>query len=134
MSYQSDIYLAVIGDEYVSGLIGGRFFWDIADGSEAVPPYIVAQTISDSGETDYDGTRGLSFPLIQFSAWAKTKLAAVDIIDGLTLAIEGKTLLGDSGCSLSFSNRASTFDPSTRFFGEILDLRGAISLQPPTQN
>ncbi len=95
MSYHEDIYQAVLNSAALAALIEDRFCWDVADGSTLVP-YIVAQTISDSGETDHDGTRDLSFPLIQVTAWAKTKAEAVAIMRAWKADLEGVDIPGTS--------------------------------------
>lgn len=126
MSYESDIYDAVAASTALHALIGDRFSWDIADG-DTVTPYIVAQTISDAGETDHDGKREISFPLIQFSAWAKTKAEAIAVMATFKTAMEGKTLTGYANVSLSFAGQNSSYDPETRLFGQIHDYRAAIT-------
>ena len=124
MSYQSDIYDAVIASTSLAALIGDRFAWDIADGTTATP-YIVAQTISADGETDHDGTRTWSFPLIQFSCWAATKAQAIAVMAAFRAALEGVTLPGTSHVSLSYSGEQSSRDPETRLFGELMDYRAS---------
>ena len=123
MSYQSDIYDAVVAGATLSPLIGNRFFWDIADG-DAVAPYIVAQTVSTLSENTNDGNRSLSFPLIQFSIWAKTKVAVIAITAALKTDIEGITLPGSSSTSLSFSSSNSTYETDTKLYGELVEYRG----------
>lgn len=126
MSYEADIYAVVQATSALTTLIGTRFFWDIADGS-AVAPYIVAQTISDSGETDHDGDRSISFPLIQFSCWAKTKVEALAVMAAFKTAMEGVTLAGSSATSLSFAGQNSSYDRDTKLYGQIHDYRAAIT-------
>jgi hypothetical protein len=122
MSYQSDINDAIADNVPLTALIGTGFSWDIAD-PETSPPYLIAQTISSDGTTDFDGNRGVSFPLVQFSAWATSKAAAITIISTLKTAIEGQNLPGSSNSSLSFAGENSTRDPQTKLYGEIVDYR-----------
>lgn len=124
MSYQSDIYAAISDSEPLSALIGDRFFWDAADASTATP-YLVAQTVSSDGQTDFDGNREVSFPLIQFTAWAKTKEVAIGIMSYFRTEMEGVNLPGPSNVSLSFAGEQSTRDPITKLYGEIIDLRAS---------
>jgi hypothetical protein len=124
MSYQSDINDAISDSEILTDLIGDRFFWDVADDG-ASQPFIVAQTISTDGDTCHDGTRDWSFPLIQFSAWASTKVAAIGLASAIRGEIEGVTLPGNSKVSLSFSNQNSTRDQETKLYGEIIDYRAS---------
>ncbi|GAA5124665.1 DUF3168 domain-containing protein [Luteolibacter yonseiensis] len=124
MSYQSDIYEAIKASAPLTALIGDRFFWDVAD-SSTTTPYIVAQTVSNDGETDFDGFRDVSFPLIQFSAWAKTKQDAIEIMSKFRTGLEGRNLPGASDVSLSFAGEQSTRDPVTKLYGEIIDYRAS---------
>lgn len=127
MSYESDITAFILASPSLAAVIGDRFFWDIADGTTATP-YVVAQTVSDDGETPHDGRRGASFPTIQFSCWATTKAAAVNLGELLRRELEGVQLPGDSFCSLSFQNRVSTYDTTTRLFGIQIDFRASHQL------
>lgn len=127
MSYEADIYRAVKDCSPLWDAIGGRFMWDIADPSTS-SPYIVAQTVSDSGETDFDGTRDISFPTVQFTCWATTKQRAIEIMAIFRDNLEGYDLPGDSRCSLGFSNRFSTYDPTARLFGIILQYKASLQL------
>jgi hypothetical protein len=122
MSYEKDITAAILANTPLVREIGDRFFWDIADGATA-PPYIVAQTVSDDGETPHDARRGVSFPTVQFSTWAKTKAEAVRISEILRSEFEGTPIAGESECVLLFANRTSNYDQTTRLFGIVLDFR-----------
>ena len=122
MSYQEDIVTAILADAPLTALIGTRIFADAADAKQP-GSYLVYQTISVSGETLFDGTRDVKFPLVQFTAWAASKAAAIAITKALATAIEGRDLPGDSNASLSFSNEQSTRDPQTKLFGEIIEFR-----------
>ena len=122
MSYQSDINAAIADDAPLTALIGTGFSWDIAD-PETSPPYLIAQTISSDGTTDFDGNREVSFPLVQFTAWATGKASAIAIISALKTAIEGFDLPGDSNASLSYAGENSTRDPQTKLYGESVDYR-----------
>ena len=122
MSYQSDIYTAIQASTALTALIGNRFFWDIADGTTA-PPYIVAQTISTSGETDLSGGRAVSFPLVQFSCWARGKAEAIAIMSTFKTEMEGRNLPGTSNASLGFSGDQSSYDTATKLYGELYDYR-----------
>jgi hypothetical protein len=127
MSYQADIYAAVLASGTISELIGDRFSWDIAD-ADTLAPYIVAQTISDDGETPLDGTRELAFPSIQFACWASTKAEAIAIMAAWKTEMEGIDLPGDAGVSLGFSSQNSSYDTATRLFGEICDYKASCKL------
>lgn len=122
MSWQSDIFDAIQGNAALTELIGDRFSWDIADGSTATP-YLVAQVVSGSGETNFDGNRPDVFPLIQLTAWATGKASAIAIIATLKSEIEGKDLPGANNVSLGYSGENSTYDRTTRLYGEIIDYR-----------
>lgn len=122
MSYQSDINDAIADNAPLTALIGTGFSWDIAD-PETSPPYLVAQTITGDGQTDFEGNREISFPLVQFTAWATRKASAIAIISALKTAIEGRDLPGDSNASLSYSSENSTRDPQTKLYGESVDYR-----------
>ena len=122
MSYQSDIVDAIKANSPLAAIIGARVFADVAPGG-TVAPYIVYQTISDVGETPFDGIRSVTFPLVQFSCWATTKAGAVALSAALKTAIEGKNLPGSSNSSLGFSNQLSDRDQQTKLFGEIIDYR-----------
>jgi hypothetical protein len=124
MSYQSDINNAVAASSTLYGLIGNRFFWDIAD-DDATAPFLVAQTISTDGETCHDGTRDWEFPLIQFSAWAATKAESIEIGSAIKRDLEGVELMGASRVSLSYSGTNSTRDQETKLYGEIIDYRAS---------
>jgi hypothetical protein len=121
MSYQSDIFDAIQDSTALTALIGDRFCWDIADASTPTP-YLVAQTVSDNGETAFDGSRGVSFPLVQFTAWSPSKAQCIAVISALK-DIEGENLSGPSEVSLGFSGGNSTFDSVTKFYGEIVEYR-----------
>lgn len=124
MSYQSDIFDAIQASAALTALIGDAFFWDVADPAPT-GPYIVAQVISGNGETDFDGDRSISFPLIQFSAWAKTKTAAIDLASTLRREMEGRNLPGESNVSLGYSGEGSTYERDTKLFGESIDYRAS---------
>jgi hypothetical protein len=125
MSYEADIFRAIKECSALWTAIGGRFSWDIADSSTSAP-YIVAQTVSENGETTFSGTRGASFPTIQFSCWAKGKSEAVRIMQIFRENLEGYNLPGDSMTSLGFDSRTSSYDPDTRLFGIILRYRASV--------
>lgn len=126
MNFEADILSAMLSNTGITGLVGTRIAWDIADGSWQAP-YIVCQTVSEDGDPDLSGDVGVSFPLVQFACWAATRGSATEIgqavIDGLTK----QTLNGDAGCVLTFSNRVSTFDEQARLYGVTIDLRVAIN-------
>lgn len=122
MSYQSDIYDAIIANGPVSAIVGTKVFADVAPGN-ATPPFIVYQTISEAGTTAWDGDRLVSFPLVQFSCWSAGKASAIALASALKTAIEGRDLPGSSNASLSFSNQTSTRDQQTKLFGEQIDYR-----------
>lgn len=125
MSYEADIFRAVKECASVWSVIGGRFSWDIADATTA-PPYIVAQTTSDTGPTTHAGERGATFPTIQFSCWAKSKSQAIQIMDDFREGVEGFDLPGDSLVSLTFSNRNSTYDSTARLYGIVCQYRASV--------
>lgn len=125
MSWQSDITAAVTGSSALTTLIGDRFSWDVADGTQAAAPFLVAQVISADGETDFSGVRSLVFPLIQFTAWATSKEQAIGIIATLAREIEGRNLPGDNNVSLGYAGEQSTRDPQTKLYGEIIDYRAS---------
>ncbi len=106
----------------LGGLIGDHVSWDIADG-EVAAPYLVAQTVSGNGDTTHDGDRSLTFPLVQFTAWAKTKVGAIAIMSAFRREIEGRELPGASKVSLTYGGEMSTRDPDTKLFGETRDYR-----------
>ena len=120
MSYETDINDAVLSSPLLSDLIDDRFSWEFADG-ETVAPFIVAQTISTDGETTHDGAREISFPLIQFSCWGRTKIEAISMRDALKRDLEGITLPGSSETTLIFQASNSTRDQDTKLYGEIID-------------
>ena len=124
MSYQADIYAAVLAAPSLVALIGDRFSWDIADG-DTVAPYIVAQTISDGSETAHDRTRSLAFPIIQVSCWAKTKAESIALARAWKIAIEGVELPGTSKTSIGFTNENSSYDSETKLYGTLLDYRAS---------
>jgi hypothetical protein len=126
MSYQRDIYEAVMASGDLVDLIGDRFSWDIADPSTATP-YIVAQTISDSSETAFDGVRGVSMPLIQISCWATTKAESIAVMKKFKHDMEGVELNGSSGTSLGFSGENSSYDSASKLFGTIYDYRASVT-------
>jgi hypothetical protein len=122
MTCEADITTAILAAAPITALIGQRFYWDIADARTAAP-YVVAQTVSESGETPHDGQRGTAFATIQFAAWAATKAAANNTAETLRATVEGQLLPGTTQCALTFQGRNSTYDPTTRLFGVIVDLR-----------
>ena len=122
MSWQEDVVAAILDDETLVDLIDDRIYADIAPG-EAVAPFIVYQQISEEGETMFDGSRDVIFPLVQFSCWAKTKLAAINLAVALRNAVEGFNLPGNSLASLGFSNQESDRDEQTKLFCERIDYR-----------
>lgn len=124
MSWQADIYAAVQASNALVALIGNRFSWDIADGS-TVAPYLVAQAISGSGTTDHGGKRELSFPLIQITAWAATKAAAIAVIATVKNELEGINLPGPANVSLAYAGEQSTYDRESKLYGEIIEFRAS---------
>lgn len=124
MSIESDINNAILNSGDLNTLIGSRFSWDIADGGTS-PPFCVAQTISNDSDTTHDGDRSLSFPLIQFSFWAKTKLEAVAAAAAFRQSMEGQTLPGSSQTTLKHAGELSSYDSETKLFGHLVDYRAA---------
>jgi hypothetical protein len=122
MTCEPDITTAVLASAPLAALIGTRFFWDLAD-AKTRAPYLVAQTVSEDGETPHDGQRGTAYATIQFSAWATTRQSSNAIAETLRAAVEGVTLPGVTKCVLTFSNRNHNYDTTTRLFGTVLDLR-----------
>ena len=120
MPYQSDIFAALNGDSALTAIIGGRIYADVAD-AKAVAPYVVFQTITTGGENAHNGERRLCFPLVQFSCWAKTKGAAVELGAAVAAILDGQTVNGNSDCSFQFANQSSNYDTETRLFGEVLE-------------
>lgn len=127
MSYQADIYQAVLNSAPIAAKIGEKFSWDIADPTET-PPYIVAQTISNSDSGDMQGVRDTSFPLIQFACWSTSKAEAIEIMRIFESEFSGIEIPGESGTSLNFAGENSSYDPETRLFGEIRDFRASMNI------
>lgn len=127
MSYEADITQAIKDSAPLWEAINGCFSWDVADSSKS-PPYLVAQTITESGDTTHDGSRDVTFPTIQFSAWAKTKAEAVNISALLTSCLEGQSLPGDSAIALRFDSRNSTYDAESRLFGIVTRFDGSAQI------
>jgi hypothetical protein len=121
MSYHSDLYSALSSSIALSDLVGDRIFPDVADAS-AKAPYIVYSIISTGGETTHDGKRDIEFPSIQITAWATGKSESISIMDAVVSLLDGKTVTGESGLTLMFSNRHGSYDAEERLFGEILEL------------
>lgn len=126
MSYQSEIYDAILASAPIAELIGDRFSWDIADPS-TVAPYLVAQTIANSSNGDLQGVRDTSFPLIQITCWAISKSQAIEVMHRVEKALEGMEIPGETGISMNFSNEHSSYDSETRLFGEIREFRASIN-------
>jgi hypothetical protein len=124
MSYQSDIITALAAASPVTGIVGTRIYWDVADGS-AQPPYLVLSTVSVGGETTHDGVRNIEFPTIQFSCWTKGKAASVALAAAINTLIDGNTISGASGVTFQFSNQFGTYESDTKLFGEILEYRAS---------
>jgi len=122
MSYQSDIFDAIRGNAAITGLIGERFFWDIADETTETP-YMVAQTISADSDTTHDGDRTITFPLVQFSCWSPSKADAIAVMSVFRNELEGLEVPGDSAASFTYSGEVSSYDRETGFYGEIVDYR-----------
>lgn len=122
MSWQSDLYDALIADGTVSGLVGTRVFPDVAPGNATVP-YIVYQHISETGETPFSGGRGVTFPLVQISCWDDGKAGAVALASAVSGAVEGVNLPGSANASMGFVNQQSTRDQQTKLYGEQIDFR-----------
>ena len=124
MSYHTDIYAALVADAPLLALAPGGVFWDVADGSTS-PPFMIAQTISGNSDTTHDGDRSLLFDLIQITAWAKPKTAALALAAIMKSELEGVTLPGTSGATLTYAGGQSTYDPETKLSGEIIEYRVA---------
>lgn len=122
MSYEADIYAAAMADETLVDLIGTKFFWGVADGN-TVAPYVVAQTVSSNGETAHDGSRDVTFPLVQFSCWAATAAGAIALRSAIKAALEGRNLPGTSNASLGYSGDYSTYEQQTKLHACIIDYR-----------
>ena len=124
MSYQQDIYNAIISDSAVAALVGARVYPDVAPGN-AIAPYIVYNEITADGVTTHDGEMHIVHPLIQFDCYATSRQASVTLASYLRNAIMGKTLPGISECWLSFSNESGQRDQETGLFNRILELRAS---------
>ena len=127
MSYHTDTQTALVESEAINGIVFGRVFADVADGS-ATAPYLVYQFVSEGGETTHDGSRGVVFPLIQISCWATTKSGAITLGDAVKETLEGQTIEGDSGASFQHSDRFGTYEDDTKLYGEIIEYRMAATL------
>jgi hypothetical protein len=123
MSFQSDIYAALVADETISQLVGDRVFADVADGS-TITPYLVYQVITTRGETPHDGGRDIEFPLVQFSAWADGKAAAIQVASAVNELLDGNTLSGNAAITLTFQDQQGRHENETNLFGEIIDFQG----------
>lgn len=124
MSYQADIHAALAGSATIAGITGGRIFADVCD-QDAAAPYLVYQVVAVRGETAHDGSRGIEFPTIQFSCWAKTKAQCIDLAAKVNTLLDGKTLPGQSDISMLFSSSFGTYESDTKLFGEILEYSAA---------
>jgi len=122
MSYQSDIYDAILACEPLTDRIGERVSWDVADGT-TVAPFMVLQTISPLSQTTHDGDRSVCFDLIQVSIWATGKSTALAIAAIFKTELEGRELGGESELSLSYAGGSSSYDVETKLFGESIDYR-----------
>lgn len=124
MSYQSDMYSALVAAAGITAIVGTRIYADVADGTTTAP-YLVYQVISTGGETTHDGVREIEFPVIQFSCWATGKAAAIALASAVNAVLDGKTLAGSSGISFQFSNQFGTYEPDTKLYGEIIEYQTA---------
>lgn len=124
MSYQSDLYSALVAESSITSLVSTRIYADVAD-SSASAPYIVYQVVATRGQTTHSGSREVEFPTIQFSCWADTKAAAIAIASALNAFLDGNTINGNSDLSMIFSNQLGNYDPETKLFGEILEYSAA---------
>lgn len=122
MSAEADITAAIAASSAIQQVTGGRVFWDVCDAKTAAP-YIVAQLISEAGDTTHDGDRGTAFATIQFSCWATSSAAAANVAEILRAQLEGVSLAGTSKCALTFQGRNSNHDPVTRLFGVLIDMQ-----------
>lgn len=124
MSYQSNLYSALIGESTISAIVGTAIFPDIADGTVA-PPYIIYQTISTGGETSHDGVRNVEFPLIQLSCWTTGRATAIALASAVNAFLDGNLIAGASAVTFQFSNQLSSYDLETKLYGEILEYSAA---------
>jgi hypothetical protein len=124
MSYQSNLYSALIGESTISAIVGTAIFPDIADGTVA-PPYIIYQTISTGGETSHDGVRNVEFPLIQLSCWTTGRATVIALASAVNAFLDGNLIAGASAVTFQFSNQLSSYDLETKLYGEILEYSAA---------
>ena len=83
------------------------------------------QIISTISPVTYDGERTLEFPLIQLTAWATTRAAAISLADTILAVLDGNTLAGTSGLTCWFSSQSTNYDEESKLYGEILEIRAA---------
>lgn len=117
--FEMDIYRAVSECPEVWADISGQFYWDVSDGN-AEPPLLVAQVVSDNVPGVFGVTGGASFPVVQITSWAESRLESNKIAANLIGWLDGKVIPGDTETAISLESRTSTFDTETRWFGTIL--------------
>lgn len=127
MSWQADMRAALIGNPALNSLIGANLWAMVAD-SATTTPYAVYQTFSTGGETTHDGDRSLEFPNVQITAWATTDTEVQLVAKRITRTLEGKTLPGSSRVSFQFSDQHSSYDETTKLFGEVLEFTAAANI------
>lgn len=74
-------------DATVAGLVGTAIYGDDVP-QDAAPPFVALQLISAPRQYVLAGSTGHARPRVQVDCWAATKLAAIEIADAVTAALE----------------------------------------------
>ena len=88
MSIESVLTTKILATPGITALIGSRFHWDVVPQDTALP-YVIAINVSDVPEHTHQGEINMRSPMIQFTAYAATKVAAAAV------ATQIKTALSD---------------------------------------
>lgn len=128
MTWEQSLYQHLAADSNLN-MLGGRIFWDVAkftSGQGQTVPYLVIQQVSSNESTSWDGGSGGSFPLVQFTVWAKARNTANTIRRLLRTSIEGQDI-GVASVTISGIQDHTDDGVQPILFGAILETRFHIS-------
>lgn len=122
MNWTAPLISHLRADETLSAL-GGRFFDSMAT-TVPTPPYLIFQEITSGESTAWDGSRGGSYPLVQFTIWATSFARARVLRELLRASIEGKEI---GSAAVSIVGTETIHDTDANLYGAILETRFHIS-------
>lgn len=122
LSWEDDVFAALQANALYTAKVADRTYPSLAP-TGVTDGYVVWQEISTEGESTLAGAATVLHPLVQFTAWSSNRNWARDVRKIIKDTFDGKTVAGDFRVSATFSNQLFSFEPDSRLYGALLELR-----------